>query len=668
MCGDVAHLYPAGVRPLARYWWEPLAAALLVVLTALAAMEATAGRGLLTDGPGLLLIVLAALAAGACSPRILAGGAVVLGAAFMTVATQAADPGAYAVADDAVFSLVMLGCPALFGAVWAARRREARELTRLSTIRAGQVRAAVEAAGIRETNRIASAVQHDVVQTLGGIVVRAEGALGTGAIPDVPSARPALEEIERAARTALDQLRDHIGVLRTTVPVTPTGATATMPGVPADAHGAGRAARERTVRRSAGPRVLPPALGRTDLVAALTAVPICVEVAVTDVATGPAWAAVLAPAALAAPLAARRRHPLVAAIAYVLLSTAIGVALAPLDGLVTPILPTVLLAYAVGAQQEGWARRLSGLLILAAGAVALSSVDRQASEAGSLVAMLVVLAVGVAAGAATAASAARVRALDDLVRAIDSHRDEEVRLVTERQRHAVAGDLHDSVAGAATIICLQASAAQVLPDGRGPELGEAFLAIADTARTAVREVRASLDLVDTRDPIDPEEGTLDAVLAAARRAGMDVRLARPATLPEEAEEPVTRIVRECLVNASRYAPGARVVVSALLEGDHVDLSVADDGARRAVAASPGTGTGLVGLGERLASLGGSLSHGPTASGGYAVRATLPLSPARGSAETSPTPVGPSLTRAGLSNLPAGASSTRASASHTGTAP
>ncbi|WP_245687495.1 sensor histidine kinase, partial [Streptacidiphilus griseoplanus] len=113
-----------------------------------------------------------------------------------------------------------------------------------------------------------------------------------------------------------------------------------------------------------------------------------------------------------------------------------------------------------------------------------------------------------------------------------------------------------------------------------------------------------------------------------------------------------RIVQEALTNAVRHAGGTRVRVGVAVDGAVLRIDVMDDGpcadeepepaapggrwrpwrasAPRPAAragASPagyGAGYGLVGMRERVRSVGGTLSAGPRPEGGFAVAAVLPL--------------------------------------------
>ena len=113
------------------------------------------------------------------------------------------------------------------------------------------------------------------------------------------------------------------------------------------------------------------------------------------------------------------------------------------------------------------------------------------------------------------------------------------------------------------------------------------------------------------------------VALAQRRVGAD---AMPAALGRTAY----RIVQEGLTNARKHAPGAAVEVT-LDRGPADGCSSSRSSAARpsALAAPtplPGAGTGLVGLGERVALAGGRLEHGPAPDGDFVLRATLPWTP------------------------------------------
>ncbi|WP_373319586.1 sensor histidine kinase, partial [Rugosimonospora africana] len=76
-------------------------------------------------------------------------------------------------------------------------------------------------------------------------------------------------------------------------------------------------------------------------------------------------------------------------------------------------------------------------------------------------------------------------------------------------------------------------------------------------------------------------------------------------------------------NAARYAPGAQVSVVVRYSRDSLRVSVVDKGCDVPLVSPAGGGHGLVGMRERVAMLGGTLSAGPQEGGGFAVVADLP---------------------------------------------
>jgi signal transduction histidine kinase len=87
-----------------------------------------------------------------------------------------------------------------------------------------------------------------------------------------------------------------------------------------------------------------------------------------------------------------------------------------------------------------------------------------------------------------------------------------------------------------------------------------------------------------------------------------------------------RIMQEALSNALRHAPAAPAAVEVRYEPERLRLRVRND---RPPVPGPhpvagAAGHGIVGMRERAAMLGGTLSAGPTSDGGYLVEAVLPL--------------------------------------------
>ncbi len=202
-------------------------------------------------------------------------------------------------------------------------------------------------------------------------------------------------------------------------------------------------------------------------------------------------------------------------------------------------------------------------------------------------------------------------------------------VVEERAR--VARELHDVVAHCVSVMVIQAGAARL----------HAASDVA-TARAAMRVVAASgrETLADLHSVVGSQRRGEDAFAAAAlgfaqlpplidgaRRAGMPVRLQLDASanVPADVELAAFRIVQEALTNVRKHAPSATADVTMNVTADAVEITVVDSGPARSPA-PPGSGNGLVGMRERVALHGGELHASPTAAGGFAVHARLPLAP------------------------------------------
>ncbi|NBE55556.1 sensor histidine kinase [Streptomyces boluensis] len=207
-------------------------------------------------------------------------------------------------------------------------------------------------------------------------------------------------------------------------------------------------------------------------------------------------------------------------------------------------------------------------------------------------------------------------------------REEAARRRAGEERLRIARELHDSLTHSISIVKLQAGVAVHLARKRGEEVPEALLAIQEASGEAMRELRATLDVLREERP----PGSLADLVRRARAAGLAVELTlrgTDGTLPDAVEAAAYRIVQEALTNAARHAGPTGVSVELALTEGELEVRVTDDG--RASPDRPCTpGTGLTGMRERVTALGGTLRAGPRAEGGFAVRARLPLQ-ARGQA-------------------------------------
>ena len=100
-------------------------------------------------------------------------------------------------------------------------------------------------------------------------------------------------------------------------------------------------------------------------------------------------------------------------------------------------------------------------------------------------------------------------------------------------------------------------------------------------------------------------GLRPALRALRRRAAMPVELSVDVErrLPESVEVAAYYVVAEALTNAAKYACASQVTVTVAVDDNHLRLLVTDDGVG---GAKPGSGSGLIGLKDRVEALGGQL--------------------------------------------------------------
>mgnify|MGYP003694153907 CR=1 FL=1 len=143
---------------------------------------------------------------------------------------------------------------------------------------------------------------------------------------------------------------------------------------------------------------------------------------------------------------------------------------------------------------------------------------------------------------------------------------------------------------------------------------------------ALAQVR---DLSNLLRPTELDLGLGPALQALADdfsgRTRIDISLDHVHPLPplsDELQVAIYRIVQEALTNVARHAGAARVAVELEVVDGQVRLVVEDDG--RGVAGEPTPHLGLLGIRERVTTLGGTLRVGAANGGGFRVEALIPV--------------------------------------------
>jgi signal transduction histidine kinase len=163
---------------------------------------------------------------------------------------------------------------------------------------------------------------------------------------------------------------------------------------------------------------------------------------------------------------------------------------------------------------------------------------------------------------------------------------------------------------------------------RDEPVPEALLAIEQAGGEAMRELRATLEVLRGDEETGSGLDRLDHLVEGARRAGLPIRVdvtGDPRDLPAPVGRAAYRIIQEALTNVRRHAgPKATASVRLGYHQGEFTVRVDDDGPGSPAADGSGTGVGLRGMRERVAALGGSLEAGPADGGGFRVHARLPL--------------------------------------------
>jgi signal transduction histidine kinase len=200
-------------------------------------------------------------------------------------------------------------------------------------------------------------------------------------------------------------------------------------------------------------------------------------------------------------------------------------------------------------------------------------------------------------------------------------------------REAIAREMHDVLAHRLTLLSVHAGALEFRPDASRAEITRAAGVIRESAHEALQDLREIIGVLRAGEPDDagrpqPTLAALDALVAECREAGMKVTLAGrvtdPAAVPASVGRTAYRITQEGLTNARKHAPGTEVTVCVTgAPDDGLAVLVHNTPPEGEVPHVPGSGQGLIGLTERATLAGGRLEHGPTADGGFEVRAWLP---------------------------------------------
>jgi signal transduction histidine kinase len=199
------------------------------------------------------------------------------------------------------------------------------------------------------------------------------------------------------------------------------------------------------------------------------------------------------------------------------------------------------------------------------------------------------------------------------------------------ERTKMAREMHDVLAHRLSLLATYAGALEYRPDSSPEKLATAAGVIRTGVHQALDELREVIHVLRDEDVYEarpqPTFGDLRALVDESREAGTkiayDDQVADFTSLPPATGRTAYRVVQEGLTNARKHAAGLPVSVTVAGgpgDGLRIELTNAASNGSPLV---PGSGTGLVGLTERVQLAGGTLDHGRAPGGAFRLEASLP---------------------------------------------
>lgn len=348
----------------------------------------------------------------------------------------------------------------------------------------------------------------------------------------------------------------------------------------------------------------------------------------------PLWTYLTTAIACAA-LMFRRTHPwpvlVVTSVGYLVVQS-FSHDVPPLIAAVVTTLVTITLA------GQRWAAIIAAVVITATALIIGTIRDAEYWSHPRPVAVAALCALAVALADAVRNRRAYIAAVEERAKRAEESRDEDARRRVGDERLRIARELHDVLAHHIAVINVQASVAGHLLEGQPAQAREALDHVRAAARSVLSEMQAVVTVLrepgESAAPAEPAPGMdgLDGLIEGYRSVGMTIETVtsgRPTALPATVDLVAYRAVQESLTNVRKHAGNASVVVELDYLPTSFSLTVSNtgtgSGSRNAgMRADSTNGFGLMGMRERVGSVGGAVHARPTADGGFVIAATLPL--------------------------------------------
>jgi signal transduction histidine kinase len=326
--------------------------------------------------------------------------------------------------------------------------------------------------------------------------------------------------------------------------------------------------------------------------------------------------ALTAPAAVlwTLPLLLRRRFPLGAPSAVFVVLTAEALVAGDAVTHAEANAMALIASFGIAGSHREFRSAVTGAAIGFASLVAIIVSDRPEPEGA--VPVVVLVAVSWVIGRALGERGRQAADLAERAERLERAREEAV----AGERATIARELHDVIAHSVSVMTVQAGAARLLLDDDRAGAREALIAVEETGRQALAEMRRLLGILrgdEEQAGLSPQPGMaeIEALVQHVRTAGLPVDVVvegnrRP--LPPGIDLACYRVVQEALTNALKHAGAARAEVAIRYGRSSLELTVTNDGH---MARNGHAGHGLVGMRERVALYGGEFEAGPRVDGG-----------------------------------------------------
>lgn len=303
------------------------------------------------------------------------------------------------------------------------------------------------------------------------------------------------------------------------------------------------------------------------------------------------------------------------------------------------VLPIMAVLYTIASQTPWKTGAVAGsgaaVVTIAAGATwGGSPVSDHGGLLGYAIGCVASCAAAVALGLYVAARRRVLEGLHERAERLERERELLAGRAVAQERIRIAQELHDIVAHNVSLMVVEAQALGATVDDQ--RVASSSEAIADLGRQAMTEMHTTVRLLRADNGGSPELAPqpgldqLERLIEQSRGAGLDIELTvegQPRPLAQGVDLSAFRIIQEALTNVVKHAAGAATTVTLAYRDREVELTIVDTGELRAeeLLTVPSDGHGVIGMRERAAMFGGTLSTEPLP-GGFKVRAALPYVP------------------------------------------